>query len=88
MRLRVDPRKVTVVEMRDGTRYRPGRNGTVNLRPEHADEVARFGRPDAGETGFLGPSLGRLDLPGRACPTCGRDFWSWQTVCPRDGSAL
>jgi hypothetical protein len=82
----VDPRKVRLVEMRDGTKYHVGRNGAVALSADHSAEVAKYGQ-QLGETGYIGPTLGYVDLPGRTCG-CGFTAWPWQHECGRCGAAL
>lgn len=88
--IRVDPRKVKVVEMRDGTRYPVGRNGTVAITAgRHEKELADVPTSayEVGETGFLAPGLGFIDVPGKTC-ACGFEAWPWQGHCPRCGEAL
>lgn len=86
--IRVDPRKVQTVEMRDGTKYRVGRTGSVLIdNPKHEAELLRHGAPDEGETGWLSPRLGYMAAESKPC-ACGFSAWPWQTVCPRCGSAL
>ncbi len=87
-RLRVDPRKVHTVEMRDGTKYKVGRNGSVNIdNPKHEAELRSHGAPDEGETGWLSPRLAYMNVTSKPC-SCGFSAWPWQSVCPRCGTAL
>jgi hypothetical protein len=87
-RYRVDPRVVRVVQMKDGTRYHPTRDGIVSVRPEHEAEMAGSGARRGTEV-ELDP-VG-LALPGgesRSCPTCGWDGWVWSVRCGRCGEVL
>ncbi len=87
--LRVDPRKVQHVEMRDGTRYPVGRNGIVHVNePHHEDELRRFGAPDEGATGWVdNMRVGYVAAKGKRC-ACGFEAWSWTRTCPRCGADL
>jgi hypothetical protein len=89
MRIRVDPRRVKVVEMADGTRYPVGRNGTVAIdRPDHAAAVEHgMGQHDVAETGFIRPRLGFMATGRKDC-RCGFTAWPWQDACPRCGAPL
>jgi hypothetical protein len=87
VRIRVDPRKVQRVEMRDGTSYPVGRNGSVHISdPAHVREMDRHGDPGAG-VGYVAPSLGFVEVGGKTCG-CGFDAWPWQRTCPRCGTRL
>ena len=89
-RIRVDPRKVQTVEMKDGTRYPVGRNGWVDISAGRHEAEIRLnpaGRHDVAETGFLAPGLGFVETRGRSC-VCGFGAWPWQDLCPRCGMAL
>jgi hypothetical protein len=88
--IHVDPRKVKHVEMKDGTRYPVGRNGTVAItRPDHERAVEHgMGQHDMAETGFLRPRIGFVSTGRKDCDACGFGAWPWQTVCPRCGADL
>ncbi len=87
-RLRVDPRKVQAVEMRDGTKYKVGRNGSVLIdHPKHERELLRHGAPEEGETGWLSPRLGYMEVACKSCD-CGFNAWPWTKWCPRCGAPL
>jgi hypothetical protein len=87
-RIRVDPRRVSSVEMKDGTSYPVGRNGWVEVTdPRYERDLTSRGQPDASETGYLPPSLGFAAVAGKTC-VCGFAAWPWTTACPRCGAAL
>lgn len=89
MRIRVDPRKVHTVEMRDGTQYPVGRNGWVDINhPKHERELALHGAPEAAETGYLTPRVGVVSSAGKSCPCGSYTGWPWSTECPRCGRSF
>ena len=89
-RYRVDPRRVRVVQMADGTRYRPNRDGVVTVAPRHEAEMDRSpARTSWRAETQLGPlPLAASGGDGRDCPTCGRACWTWQMTCGRCGEVL
>lgn len=87
-KFRVDPREVKKVQMKDGTVYTPDRRGYVSVSHRHEDEMAHSRAPRERK----GQDLDYLVLAmpggaGKSC-VCGFTAWTWQTVCPRCGSAL
>lgn len=75
--------------MQDGSMYR----GTGTLKHGRTIEVHR---PDHERAMDKQESLQRMadfagaaiPKPGKTCPKCGFDAWSWQTACPKDGTPL
>jgi hypothetical protein len=89
MRLRVDPSKVKVITMRDGTRYRVSRNGIVSISPAHEAELKNSPiLHDVAETGAIGPGIGHIETRGNECGACEFNAWPWTKVCPRCGHPL
>lgn len=84
----VDPRKVKVVEMKDGTRYTPSRAGWVSVAARHDDEMYRSGsRTDHHESQVLVTALSLQSSPSKECRTCGWSGWPWTATCGRCGEA-
>lgn len=89
-RYRVDPRRVRVVQMADGTRYRPSRDGVVVVAPRHDAEMARSpARRSWQAEASIEPIRTAVVVPdGRDCPTCGWSGWAWSTRCGRCGEVF
>ena len=89
-RYRVDPRKVKVVQMADGTKYRPSADGYVSVSHRHEAEMDRSpARRDWRAEAQVEPV--RMVAPGgegRMCPTCGRSWWPWSLTCGKCSSPL
>jgi ribosomal protein S27AE len=73
--------------MQDGTRYRSGRDGRVQVRDEHADAIRRGWYGQAGVmVAAEATAMGTKTV--RVCPACapgGRRWNAWSTQCPRCG---
>jgi hypothetical protein len=89
-RYRVDPRMTHTVEMKDGTRYHPDRNGFLTVSHIHEHEMDHSkaqhqrGGADLDSMRLLAPPA----TVGRVCAACAFEGWPWQRVCPKCGGAL
>ena len=83
-RYRVDPRTVKIVQMKDGTRYRPDHSGWVSVGHQHEDEMRRSPVLSGNVEGEAsGVAIMMPGGEGPSCPNCGFAGWRWQTSCPR-----
>jgi hypothetical protein len=87
-RYRVDPRMVRVVQMKDGTRYRPTRDGVVSVRPEHEAEMAHSGALHSNQVELAPVGMSFPGAEERVCPVCGWTAWRWSVRCGRCGEVL
>lgn len=81
-----DLRGITGATMEDGTVYHARRGGVMTV--DRADHIAAMKRdPRVAENIAVETFHGSPATRGRHCPTCGFSGWSWQTTCPKDGTA-
>lgn len=89
-RYRVDPKMTHTVEMKDGTKYHPDRNGFLTVSHAHEGEMDRS-RAQYERKGADLDSMSLLAPPGmaeRICANCRFTGWPWQRVCPKCGGDL
>ena len=89
-RFRVDPRVVKQVAMKDGTFYKPSRDGWVHVAAKHEAEMSRSGarRSHAAESQISTAVLSGQGLEGWVCPSCSQVAWRWQRLCGRCGTRV
>jgi hypothetical protein len=69
------------LDMEDGTRYRAGAGGHVEVSSEHE---AALRRGWYGQSGVIsGQSFTLGTKTGRWCGACRRAWQAWSTTCPR-----
>jgi len=74
---------ITGATMEDGTVYKSGRDGGMNVDPSHAAAMKRD--PRVADNIVLENFVPK-GVPGRECIPCHRSLWAWQTECPKCGA--